>query len=318
MKNYQERIGYGGDIEPILENVCEDYKIGEYASHIILTVGYEDFNLILKTSKGKYFIKMFSKLRTKRDCKRYIEILEEVSESTISTPRLFKSSRGYLFETKFDAHDFRLCVMEYIDGQSFFDAKIKPSKSEMRFLIGQAALINSIDYKPEFFYYDDWAIVNFIKEYEKKKQYLGPDDLRAIDPLAKSFRKLDLNDLPHCLVHGDLISTNIIKSDQGGLYIIDFSVSNYCPRIIELAILFCNMLFNENDPKNSDRNYAIALEEYQKIIPLEKIEVGHLPLFVKVAHAMHVIGGTYEKVVNHHPAEESDYWINSGRKGLIE
>lgn len=314
-KKYQERIGYEGDIKPILEAVCYSYDIGEYKSHETKIVGYEDFNLFLETTTGEYFIKIFAKFRNQSDCQRYTNILESVSKTEINTPKLFLSSQGYLFEKKHNGHNFRLCVMEYIDGHSFFDARLKPTSKDMVDLVKQAALINAIDIKPEFVY-DSWAIVNFLKEYKKKKKHLESDDLQIIEPLAKSFSELSLDVLPHCFVHGDLIATNVMKNKRDKLFVIDFAVADYYPRIVELAVLFCNMLFNENKPESSIDNYKIALREYQKTIPLEKIELKYLPLFLKIAHAIHALNGTYEKVVHRNTTEENDYWINLSRKGL--
>lgn len=100
------------------------------------------------------------------------------------------------------------------------------------------------------------------------------------------------------------------------MWVIDFSVSNYYPRIQELAVLACDVCFDDSSRNNSERKLAAALDEYQKIIPLKKQELDALPLFVKIAHAMHVIGGTYEKAVHHNATKENAHWIQQGRAGL--
>jgi Ser/Thr protein kinase RdoA (MazF antagonist) len=127
---------------------------------------------------------------------------------------------------------------------------------------------------------------------------------------------LPIKQLPHRLVHGDIIKTNVMKDKTGKIYIIDFSVANFYPRIQELAVLLCNIFFDENHPDTFMDNYKLALDEYQKGIPLTPLEISSLPLYVKVAHAMHVLCATYEKEAKGNDSAENRYWLELGRKGL--
>ena len=145
---------------------------------------------------------------------------------------------------------------------------------------------------------------------------LSKKDHKLIDPLLEEFEAIHLGQLPRCFVHGDILTTNTIKDKKGKLWIIDFSVSNYYPRIVELAVLGCNILFNPKNKTKSTKNFETALMEYQKRIPLKKQEIEALPIFLKVAHAMHIICATYEKVVNRNKSKENEYWIEQGRAGL--
>lgn len=67
-----------------------------------------------------------------------------------------------------------------------------------------------------------------------------------------------------------------------GLYIIDFSVANIYPRIQELAVLMCNLFFDENYKDN----YLFLIREYNKHHPLTEYEGEILPLFIQAAHVM--------------------------------
>ena len=236
-------------------------------------------------------------------------------QSGVKHPKLLRYKDDCLYKSLANDTEIRLCVMQYIDGVSFYEGNLKATKDEMRFLIHQAALINRMDVKPRKVY-DSWAIVHFLEEYEKKKKYLGEADIEFINPLVKNFSAIDIKKLPHCFVHGDIIKTNVIKSRNGELYILDFSVASHYPRIQELAVLLCNMLFDEDKPETFNQYYHLSLVEYRKYNSLTTHEEDVLPLFVKVAHAMHVICATYEKEVNNNESAENSYWINLGRKGL--
>ena len=317
MVHFYKRICYKGELSEISKIICKDFDLGEFKSNKLVEVGYEDFNFLMETTKGKYFIKIFSNFRKDDDCRRYVDMMLKALEKGISFPKLFKSKQGYFHVTEINKAKLRFVVMQFIDGEDYFNLGTKPASGEIKELARQVALINSIDAKPPFVY-DSWAIVNILKEYEQKGKYLLPEDAKLVKPLVLVFKDLNINELPHCFVHGDLIATNIMKDKNNKLWVIDFAVSNYYPRIQELAVMACNIFFDENSKENSESNLRIALGEYQKHIKLTSRELEILPTYVKLAHAMHVLRANYEKIEEKNNTEENEYWLNQGRIGLRE
>jgi len=316
MRDFFQRINYKGKIDDISLAICKDFQIGDLVSNKLVLVGYEDFNFILKTTNGKYFVKIFSNFRSDDDCDRYIEIMLNTIKAGVSFPRLFKYQQNYLYTKTINSSKLRICVMEYIDGESYYSLKQKPDIDEIKILAHQAGLINSIEIKPKFIY-DEWAIINFLNEFQKKGKYLLQQDFIIMESLVKKFKDLSIEKLPHCFVHGDIIVTNTMKDGNGKIWIIDFAVSNYYPRIQELAVLACNVLFDEKDDSKSKNNLKIALEEYQRTIILTPRELEVLPDYIKLAHAMHLLSGNYEKIIKKNDLEENEYWLNQGRAGLL-
>jgi len=315
MANFQERIEYQGDLKLLLRQVCKDYDFGDYLSHKVIPVGYEDLNVVLVTSKAKLFVKIFAKFRSQKDCLRYVGVMLEANKAGVSHPRIYKSKIGELYEAMMDGSIVRLCLMEFIEGKTFYDLRQLPTTEELRFLAHQAAIINNLPIKPDPVY-DSWAIVNLVKEFEEKQQYLSKKDSEVVTPVYKEFRKVNLDQLPHCFVHGDIIKTNVMRSNTGDLYILDFSVSNYYPRVQELAVLFCDLFFNEKYPTSFKKNYDRGLFEYQKDIQLTPEELKIMPLYIQAAHVMHIICANYEREVNGNTSKENESWLNLGRIGL--
>lgn len=313
-EKFLKRIEFQGEFAQLMSQVCADYRIGGYRSYAIIPFGYEDLNVILDTNRGKYFAKLFSAFRSLDDCRRYVGVIEKMLEADVSHPVLYQSSQGYLHQIKKDGSEIRLCLMQYIDGQTFYELRRKPNQEEGRFLIEQAARINKTDYRPPFVY-DSWAIVNFLTEFDKKENTLESEDREAVAPLVKRFKELPIDTLPHSLVHGDIITTNVMKDDKGKLYIVDFAVSNWYPRIQELAVLLCDLFFDTTSPGEFMNKYNWAVEEYQKHIRLSPEELKELPLFARVAHAMHILGASNEKSKGN-TQEENENWLELGRKGL--
>ncbi len=312
---FKQRIGFKGDLKEIAKIICKDFNLGDFFNCEIILIGYEDFNFSLTTTKGKFFVKIFSNERTLDDCKRNVEIVVKSIEARISVPKLYLSKQGYLHLLKTSQSTLRICVMDFVDGKDFFTSKATINHQDMLLLGYQASLINSIRIKP-LRIYDSWAITNFPQEFEKKSQYLDPDNLKLVKPLLEEFQNLKIESLPHCFAHGDIIRTNVIKDKNDQIWIVDFSVSNYYPRIQELAVLACDILFNPENKKESEQNLKRALKEYQKIIKLTPRELSSLPTYIKLAHAMHILCATYEKKVKNNKSKENEYFLGIGKAGL--
>ncbi len=311
--SFQSRIEYLGDLGKLFELVTTDYQLGKLISYKPILQGYEDFNVVLETNTGKYLIKAMASFRSDEEAEQYAKTIRAALDNKISHPKLYKGPKGDLYSTVLENKKIRLVVMDYIDGSDFYKLGEKPNNDEMIFLSQQAAKINKLNLRPKFVY-DSWAIPNFLKEYKNVQNYLDKKDLVYIEPLAKLFPKLEIDKLPRCFVHGDIISTNVIKAKDGKLYIIDFAVGNVYPRIQELAILLCDLFF-VRDEKKYLYNYNLALKEYQKITELEKEEIEILPTYLKLAHTMHIIGATREKVKGT-TLPENDFWFKSGKDGI--
>src|ERR1035437_5510484 len=163
-----ERIKFSGDLRAFLAIVCQDFSLGDLRDYKIVEVGYEDFNIILISEKEKYFVKIFADYRNDKECQDYIDRITNCIDAGVNTPKLFEVDQNYLYLKEFEGYKFRLTVMEYIDGESFYQSKKIPSIKDKKEIIRQATLINSIDFNPPYVY-DSWASVTFIKEFEKKK-----------------------------------------------------------------------------------------------------------------------------------------------------
>jgi len=308
---FQKRINYQGDLKPFLQKVCNDFDLGEYQSFAIIPIGYEDFNLKLTTNKGNFFVKMFAASRNEEGCQRCVNIINHTLENGVSEPKLYRNGQEFLRKVGND----RLIVMEYVNGKTFFELQAIPTTDEIKFIVKQAALINKTNLKPSFIY-DHWAITSFLKEYAEKGKYLLRADNELIRPLVDLFSSLDIKSLPHSLAKGDIIKTNIMKDSDGKIYIVDFAVANWYPRIQELAVLLCDLFFDPRHTEDFAKTYNFVLSEYQKYIKLTPEEIKLLPTFVKFAHAMHVLLANYEKVVNGNSSAENEYFLNIGRVGL--
>ncbi len=308
MEDRLERIGFKSSLESLLETVCKDYEIGIYQDHQVIEKGYEDLNVELETSKGKFLVKIFNSRRSDVECRKYVEVMNTAIDSGVKHPELYH----YNGESLYTYQNTHLCVMDFIKGSTVEEERL--DKDDIRFLGEQAALINSLDIEPHE-NHDSWAIPNFPDKFEKTRKYLSEKELEVLESLLEEFNDIDFESLPHCFVHGDIRETNVMRDDNGELWVLDFSVSGIYPRIQELAVIASSILLDENRNKTQE-NIETLIEEYRSNTGLTDQELDTLPILIDVGFAMNFVSAKYEKEANDVYSEENEYWLQKGKKGL--
>lgn len=314
LQDFNKRIGLNTDLKNISEQICRRYNLDDFVSNELITIGYEDYNYILTTFKGKYCVKIFSNLRTKQDINNYLDRIRAVAKSKINAPKPLMIDNDIVLKLDYENNHYDICVFEYIDGKNYFEINKKPEEEIIKQLAKQTAMINQLDVKPDFIY-DSWAIINFEKEYKKKREYLSNEYKEEFDKLLIEFKNLDFEKLPKGFVHGDIISTNVILDKNNKIWIIDFAVSNYLPRIIDLAVTSCNMCLDNNSKENTYKNISVLLKEYDKYSKLNEYELKTFGTFYKLANAMHILETEYI-IKTEGDSEENQYWLNEGKVGF--
>lgn len=158
------------------------------------------------------------------------------------------------------------------------------------------------------------AIINFEQEYKNKRKYLSEEQKVCFDNILKKFKEINIKKLPKGFVHGDIISTNVMKDINKSLWIIDFAVSNYLPRIIDLAIIACNMCLINDSEEKTIKNISLLLNEYNKYNKLTDYELECFITFYKLANAMHILQTQYI-IKTDGDSAENQYWLNEGIVG---
>lgn len=313
LQDFNKRIGLNTDLKNISEQICSKYNLGGFISNELITIGYEDYNYYLTTSYGKYCVKIFANSRTKEDINNYLDRIRIVANSEINAPKPLIIDDDIVLRLDYENNHYDICVFEYIDGKNYFELNYKPSKDIIKELARQTAMINKLDIKPDFIY-DSWAIINFEEEYKKKREYISDEYKEEFDKLLIELKKIDFDKLPKGFVHGDIISTNVMLDKNNKIWIVDFAVSNYLPRIIDLAVISCNMCLDNNSKENTYDNIELLISEYNKYTPLTEYELSSFSTFYKLANAMHILQTQYI-IKTDGDSDENEYWLNEGITG---
>ena len=314
LEEFYERINLKSELSDLSKIICEKYNFGCYISEELILVGYEDFNFILSTSIGKFCVKIFNKDRTYEDVKKYIDRIELANSLNINTPKVYNCNNSTLCEIVLNDTKFRLCVFQYIDGKSFYDLNEIPNQTEIKNIIAQMAHIHNAILESDFIY-DKWTITSFAKEYAEKGKYLDNKYNKMVEPLVHKIASVKFEELPTSFVHGDIISSNVMKDTSNKLWIIDFAVSNYLPRIVDLAVTSCNLCLNPESIDKTIESTKMILTEYQKYNKLTDYELACFPLFYDLANAMGILQISYLNSLGE-TSEEDAFWLSESEKGL--
>jgi len=241
--------------------------------------------------------------------------IKKTIENDVSTPKLHKCNNSYIYPFTINNESLKLFVMECIDGENLYIHNRDLTLNELDNIANIASKINTIDYNIKETFYDEWTLSNLKSEYEKKKEYLTSNDRENIERILLQFEDIDFNDFKHCYIHGDIIKANLIPNKLGDLYIIDFSVFNYLPRIIEVTVILLGNCLTD-DRKTTIERMNHFLKTYNGLNILDDTEIKNLPIFIKALAAMFIIQTSYIKQTTADDYLENKYWLVEGRKAI--
>lgn len=312
---YYSRIDEIENINIISELVCKEYNLGILKDTFVIEIGYEDFNSIITTSKGKYLMKIFRNSRNDQEVLECINRSWKAEQNNVQTPKIYKNSKNEIVTiVNYKKSRFRISVIEYIDGENFFDLNRKPTSQELEKIVNIASNLNKIDYKPNFIY-DTWAITSFCNEFEKKSKYLDTKYLNMIKPIYDKFNKFDYEKLPKAFVHGDMMSTNLMLDKDDKIWVIDFSVANYTARLNEIVVICDDVALIQDNKIESENRIKIAFEQWCKEIEAIQLEKDSFKMLFEVANAINVLNPLYE-IATGNDSEETKMHLNAGIFGL--
>lgn len=316
MTKFEERIGLNFNLDELAREICHKYQIGNLIECKLIDVGYEDFNFALTTDKIKVLVKVYANNRADDDCKELVNRQLNPFKNGFKCPKIYENSdKKHLSMFELNNVKFRLCVMEFIDGLDFFRLKQLPTIEELKEIAKQLAILNKVPYKPKYIY-DRWSIINFATEYEKYNNYV-PEDLKlTFKKIYDDFKCINFDKLKYGYVHGDIIETNIIKDRNNELYYIDFSVANYLPVIIDMAVTICDICIDINSIQKSQQRIDAFVKSYLTQTKLTDYELSTLKLFLFVHQAQTVLQTNKELLIEGNDSKENLAFMDKGEKGI--
>jgi Ser/Thr protein kinase RdoA (MazF antagonist) len=319
--SFENRLGFSGDVNEVMNRTMRDYGLGDVKSTELITVGFQDYNVIVNTSEGSYLVKVFAENQEAGEPERperYVKVMQAAINGGVNHPKLFEDSTGETLHVD-KLSQLSMAVMAFIPGKTFYEASgdfQAPNDEQLKLVLAEAVKINAIDYDPPY-QFDDWAIPNMRLMFDKTRNYLSDEGRGLVEKAFTHYDAIPLDKLPKTFVHGDMIKTNVIMGDDGKAYVIDFAVANTYPRIQELAVISANLLFDGKTPLR-ERTEKVTDMYIKAGGVLTDLEKSHVFDYALPGAAMEYMGSIWERDVNGDTTPEIDHWAELGLRGLRE
>ncbi len=313
---YLSRVDLDIPLQSLIDFVARDFNLGKVISFDIIGIGFEDLNIKLVSTNGRYLVKVFAKRKAYfSSVSDYVKALRKFRENGVPVPLVHKHNKGFLYEVPGNREATYLCVMDYFDGSDF--SLLTPSKIDIKALIIYISRIHKVSIKIQT-NYDSWGTWHLINEFEKKKGFLSAEDLELITPIIKRFQSLDFQGFTKCVIHGDLQPYNILKNKSNEYCILDLGCIDFAPAVLDLSIFIMHFCHDPNTARLNKDLYYLAVEEYQKMNPLSQQELEAIPILVSATFAIFAIASNFAlNVLNNHD-KQIYKWFGYSHNGLKE
>lgn len=281
MNNIFDRIGKVINIKKLSCIVCDLYELNEYKSYRIIKIGCDDFSFYLETRTGQYVVKILHRRKNSQDIKKFEDTYNIFMKNKIKCPHLLKNrNEEYISKLQFGGININLCLLEYINGKDLYSMNKKITNSDIDKLVDILVSIHNIkdNYKIE---YDRYSFMKLKEVFEKHKSILSKKMSTDVANFLKEYAKVDFNKLPVCFIHADLGRSNIIKSKNNELFVIDFIQSGTGIRLLDIVIIINRCIFNYNYVNYSKKMEKYFLKKYQQYIKLTEYELEVLSILEK-------------------------------------
>ena len=287
-------------------------SIGKVESYSPINEGYEDANIILNTTKGKYVLKIFFAERDLKNINSYVRILKECKNVGVPTTEILTDFNDGLGFIENDGIKTYYIITKFFEGKNF--QNITPTVEYIRDVTQYLSKLNTLTFEVDA-EYDSWGINAFPKEYKKKKEKLTPEQDSLIKDIYADYTKLDTSSFSKSVIHGDMQRKHVIKNDSGEYCILDFGCMAYDYKVIELATYIAWFCLQEDTWKDKDIIYKGVLDIYNSTHNLTEEEILSLPLLIRSSYSAYYM--TTSVMINEgDTSQETLDWHNRSKKML--
>lgn len=260
-------------VSGVVEIVLEEYGLlSKTASINPIHSGLTNFNYeIIDTQNKKYFLKIFRQSNRVGDI---AALIHNLMEYRFPTPALIPCQNGQLFWT--DGRQGAI-MTEFIEG------KFPQAKEDEFWKIGH--LMGALHTVPVNTQLLKGYSLDFESQVSEIKNLAADDDIQAfIEGVRPFIETIPDGDFPESIVHGDVFLDNLLVTEFGDIYFIDFEGGCVDRCIFDLArsIIGCTIRNQVLDLHLT--HYLLSGYEYSR--PLEEIEKEYLFEYVIYAGAV--------------------------------
>ncbi|MEK7532988.1 MAG: phosphotransferase [Patescibacteria group bacterium] len=307
------RIDIALPIGEVVKKTALEFQLGDVLAFSVLSAGYQECNIDLRTASGRFVVKIFSREKTKH---RIDDVMWGYSRfhklgSLLPNPRTMKDG-SYVLEIPGGTQPAFLAVFDFFAGKPLTQTPVTDTD-----IVVVTRAVATIHKSPKTIgrYYDTLAIMNLEAEYEKKSDTLFADEIALIKPVIAKLHKLKISSFRHSVIHGSVEKENVLKNAEGTLCLLDLGCMDYNASVLDIATFIANFSAYLTEEKRNNL-IQLILAAYQQSIPLTLPELAALPTLIRAQCAAYIIGMTYHMRKDHDMSKQTQTWLDRGWDGL--
>ncbi len=218
------------------QRILANYNIGNYISHKHIPEALETTCYKLRTSKGKFILKIFEGGTKTKSIKFQLKVMALLTKKKFDTPAIIKTRTGnshIIFRNKY------AFIQAYFDGKHFDRLRNNEVYRLGKDIAKLHNLLSSMKVKG---YSKHICIKKKICTKRMKKFKLKQDYLKLDNMLGQ----LDFNKLKRGIIHSDLNPSNLLRSKNRKIVFIDWADMHDDLYAYELAIVVAQLLTKSN------------------------------------------------------------------------
>jgi Ser/Thr protein kinase RdoA (MazF antagonist) len=232
LRQLLQRTNFTLPVDQLFKHIARTYPISDVVDIEPIVEGYEDANIILTTSAGKYVLKLFSLDRSIENIRSYVRVLSEAAEIGVPVTKLVEGEAGALGLLK-NGDDATYCILtEFFEGTNF--QNVVPSMQDIVQVTEYVSKLNQLIF-PVTECYDSWGNKNLVTEFEKHKQSLSKGVRNKVESIVDECRLVEASRLSRAVIHGDMQRKHVLKRGVGEYCILDFGCMSCDAKVYELS-----------------------------------------------------------------------------------
>jgi len=254
------------------EVILSSYDIGAYKSSKHVWQAFGNTTFILKTTEGKYVVKLFH-TKNLRHMKFQVELIDTLGKKNLPVPKILRTSEDRLLLKHKDSFLF---MQEFVDGRHTYSFTPKLVKNCAKILVSLDKQLTKTKMRLRFGYKPNHQFTH--KNFKVKR--IGDFNLsKEAKEINKSLKKIKREKLRNGFIHGDFHGVNLLSKNDKITAVLDFDDSHYDYTIEEIAVFLAHSFVHKD--KVDKEMIRLFMKEYQKKIRLNKEEEKALYYFIK-------------------------------------
>jgi len=247
--------------------ILADYSLGELERFSGIAAGIENSNFFIHTTDGKrYVLTIFERLGCE-ELPYFMRLMKHLATNGLQSPDVLVRKDGSLLFT-LDADDGEKsgCIVSCLSGETLDEL------NETQLYASGATLANLHVIGASFAERRGsptgraWLVEKILSMQADVKKTYGDDALQLLNDELLYQQQLQLLDLPHGVIHGDLFCDNILFSGDEVSGVIDFYYAHDAPYAMDIAIAINAQAIILGDSDES--RMATWLAGYTSVRPL--------------------------------------------------